>query len=55
MWKYNKAYAGGAGAAVALILAWVLESMGVSVPTEVEAAFTVVLSGVGPLVAPANQ
>lgn len=55
MQKFNKAYAGGIGAASAMILVWLVESFGFSVPAEVEGAFTIILSGLGPLVGPANK
>lgn len=54
MTKYNKAIAGGAGAALALILVWIAGQFGVEVPKEVEGAFTVLLAAVGPFFGPAN-
>ena len=55
MRKYNKAMQGGAGAAIALILAWIASLFGLEVPKEVESAFTVILAAVGPMVGPANS
>lgn len=55
MQKWNKAYAGGIGAAVAMILAWLMGEMGLNVPVEIEGALTIILSGLGPLLAPANK
>lgn len=55
MQKYNKAYAGGIGAAVAMIAVWLIEAAGLAVPGEVQTALTIVLSGLGPMLAPANK
>lgn len=55
MTKYNKAMAGGAGAALALIIAWgVKQFAGVEIPAEVEGAFVILLSALGPFFGPAN-
>lgn len=53
--RYNKAFQGGAGAAIALILSWgVQEFGGVVVPPGVEIAFATLLAGLLPAVMPAN-
>ena len=56
MQKWNKAYAGSLGAACALVLVWLIESLGgIAVPTEIAGALTIILSGAGPAVAPKNK
>ena len=56
MQKYNKAYAGGLGAALAVILSWLSEAfLQISIPGEVEGAMTIILAAVGPIIGPANQ
>lgn len=56
MTKYNKAYAGGIGAAVAFVLGWAAETFfQVSVPVEMQGALAIILSGLGPMVGPANK
>ena len=56
MQKYNKAYAGGIGAAVAVILSWATEAfLNIGIPGEVEGAMAIIFAAVGPLIGPANQ
>ena len=56
MQKYNTAYAGGLGAAVALLLAWGIEAaFQLPIPAEVEGAMAIILAGVGPMIGPANK
>ena len=56
MTRYNKAFQGGLGAAVAVIMAWLAEAfMGVTVPVEITGALAVVLAGLFPAFGPANR
>ena len=53
--RYNKAFQGGAGAAVALIATWAIgEWGGIVVPEAVELAFATLLAGVVPALGPRN-
>ena len=54
--RYNKAFQGGAGAAVALILTWAIgEWGGIIVPEAVELAFATLLAGAFPAFGPQNK
>ena len=56
MTRYNKAFQGGAGAAVALIVSWgVSEFGGVEIPAGVEMAWAALLAGLFPRFMPANS
>lgn len=56
MQKYNKAYAGGIGAALAVILSWASEAfLGISIPGEVEGAMTILFAAIGPMIGPENR
>ena len=56
MSRYNKAFAGSAGAAIAMIISWAItEFGGVEVPLGIQGALAMVLSGLGPLIAPPND
>ena len=56
MSRYNKAFQGGLGAAVAAILSWMVEQFGgVQIPVEITGAAAVVLAGLFPALMPANK
>ena len=56
MQRFNKAYAGGAGAAVAVIVVWLVETLGqVVVPGEVEGALAIIFAALGPAIGPGNK
>lgn len=56
MKRYNKAYAGGVGTAIAMIVIWAVEAFGgVDVPPMVENAAYIIGAGLGPLAGPANK
>ena len=55
MGRYNKAFEGGIGAAVAFILVWLVETfVGVEVPDGILFAAATVLAGAFPALGPKN-
>lgn len=55
MTRYNKAFQGGAGAAVALILSWAVQEFGgIEVPMGIELAVVTLLAALVPRFGPAN-
>ena len=55
MQRYNKAYAGGIGAALAALVIAGLNYAGMTVSGELQSAIYVVFSALGPLLGPANK
>lgn len=56
MQKFNKAYAGGIGVALAMAAIWAIESFGgVTLPPEIVNALYVAGAGLGPALGPRNK
>lgn len=56
MKKYNKAFQGGAGAAVGYLIVWAIETFTTApVPPGIDLAIAALLAGVFPVFGPANQ